>query len=88
MKDATSLKKRPRAGITVSNLGTHLFSTDDCLVTVREAEEKAKLAKSSKKGKGKDKGPYGDENECIDGLLNALRDDGYQIDDFNAFMDA
>ena len=41
--------KRRRAGITVPNLGTHHFTTEDVAQTIQEAESSRK----SKKGKGK-----------------------------------
>ena len=49
LKTALEAKKRKRAGVTVKNLGTHLFSTEDCLGRVHAAEE----ATATKKGKGK-----------------------------------
>ncbi len=38
LRDASEARKRKRAGITIGNLGTHVFSTEDCLERVREGE--------------------------------------------------
>ena len=42
-------RKKPRAGINVRNLGTHLFSTEEVLETVQKAAE---ATAARKKGKG------------------------------------
>ena len=49
VRDASEARKRKRAGITVGNLGTHVFSTEDCLGRVREAEAVTTVRKT--KGK-------------------------------------
>ena len=87
-RDTTKVRKRTRVAITVSKLEAHLCTTEDCFALAREIEDKQKVSKPSKKGKGKDKGVYSDENKCYDGFLIASRDDNYQIDDSNAFMNA
>ncbi len=51
LRDASEARKRKRAGITVGNLGTHIFSTEDCLEQVRAAE----AATTARKGKGKER---------------------------------
>jgi len=51
LRDASEARKRKRAGITVGNLGTHVFSTEDCLERVREAE----AATESRRRKGKER---------------------------------
>ena len=38
LRDAGEARKRKRAGITVGNLGTHVFTTEQCLEKVRDAE--------------------------------------------------
>ncbi len=47
--DTTEARKRNRAGITVRNLGTHVFSTEDCLERVTAAE----AVTTARKTKGK-----------------------------------
>ncbi len=51
LRDAGEARKRKRAGITVGNLGTHVFTTEQCLEKVRDAE----AATTARKRKGKDK---------------------------------
>ena len=51
LRDAGEARKRKRAGITVGNLGRHVFTTEQCLEKVRDAE----AATTARKRKGKDK---------------------------------
>ena len=51
LRDASEARKRKRAVVTVGNLGTHVFSTEDCLEQVRAAE----AATKARKGKGKER---------------------------------
>ena len=48
LRDAARAPKRARAGVTVKNMGTHLFSTEDMLEKARErkAEIEAKKAQT------------------------------------------
>ena len=49
LRTAQSAGKRKRGGVTVENMGTHMFSTEDCLAKVQEAE----ASRRSKKGKSR-----------------------------------
>jgi len=51
VRDASEARKRKRAGIIVGNLGTHVFSTEDCLERVRVAE----AVTTARKTKGKER---------------------------------
>jgi len=51
LRDAGEARNRKRAGIPVGNLGTHVFTTEQCLEKVRDAE----AATTARKRKGKDK---------------------------------
>ncbi|KAL8634499.1 MAG: hypothetical protein Q9228_007906, partial [Teloschistes exilis] len=49
LRMAQSAGKQKRGGVTVENMGTHMFSTEECLAKVVEAES----SRRSKKGKAR-----------------------------------
>ncbi len=81
LRDASEARKRKRAGITVGNLGTHVFSTEDCLERVREAE----AVTTARKTKGKERAvPVGTQHTLDDvhTVLGLLDYDVHGLDSF------
>ena len=81
LRDASEARKRKRAGITVGNLGTHVFSTEDCLERVRVAE----AVTTARKTKGKERAvPVGTQHTLDDvhTVLGLLDYDVHGLDSF------
>ncbi len=74
LRDAVGIKKRKRAGITVGNLGTHVFSTQQCLERVVARE----TVIAARKRKGKDKAVLDGEEQPIDDVYGAS--DGMEVE--------
>ena len=51
-RGAQASKKRPRGGINVKNIGTHLFLTEEVLETIQKAADATAARKAKMKGKG------------------------------------
>ena len=74
-------RKRKRAGITVGNLGTLVFSTEDCLERVREAE----AVTTARQTQGKERAvPVGTQHTLDDvhTVLGLLDYDVHGLDSF------
>ncbi len=74
LRDAVGIRKRKRAGITVGNLGTHVFSTQQCLERVVARE----TVTAARKRKGKDKAVPDGEEQPIDDVYGAS--DGMEVE--------
>lgn len=61
LRDAAETRKRKRAGFTVKNLGTHVFTTEAIL----RQKVVAEALTASRKRKGKDKAAQGSGQELV-----------------------
>ncbi len=81
LRNASEARKGKRAEIAVGNLGTHAFSTEDCLERVREAE----AVTTARKTKGNKRAvPVGTQHTLDDvhTVLGLLDYDVHGLDSF------
>lgn len=83
LREAVDARKRKRAGVTVGNLGTHVFSTSECLERVMARE----AAVMVRKRKGKDRAVSDGEEEPIDDIQGGFDGTRVELGDLERFED-